>query len=275
MPEHKLSCPECNATLKFSKEPTIGKKVLCPKCGHDFKITENHVGGRTKSQPPALDEDDEGGTYGFHDDHAEEKDGKTKKSVYDDPIKDPFGKSKRLPAQDAVMKPSNLLLASGLLLSLFWLIMTLIFSWNLMFKQHWVQPRDHLTRKGIPVDVAWEDLRPEQRAELEVHNKAKFRKELPGILLRIVCSVLAFVYSAAIAGGAAKMQNLESYMYAMVAGYMAIPCVVFMPLILFLVDDEISAIVAFLVAILSLPAGIMTVKTLNKPLVIAGYREEE
>ncbi len=153
----KLTCPNCKTVLKPAKPLPAGKMVKCPKCSTNFTADEGDAskidaaktlaaaaaaapsGAKKKADKPAekkpdpkdLDDDEEsGGTYNIlaadrpklsiDDDEDEEKDGKVD-FVPDHSIKDLRG-----PAQSAVIVPSNLLIANGVVGFFGWVILFIL-----------------------------------------------------------------------------------------------------------------------------------------------------
>ena len=149
MPVERLTCLECQTVLRPAKPVAEGKKVVCPKCNATFLAGANN--GATaaakpktakakaesvapepkKPEPPKDDDDGSGGTYGVIRDPDEEEVVDVKGKKKGEPRKkkpeinyapDMSVKDLRGPAQAAVITPSNILLITGLIGFLGWLV---------------------------------------------------------------------------------------------------------------------------------------------------------
>jgi predicted Zn finger-like uncharacterized protein len=185
----KYTCPECSTVLKVSKALAPGKKLRCPKCETLFAPTSPPAPAVKAARPrPTDDEDEEGGLYQFagSGQPPEAKPGK-KKSIYEEPLKNPFAKSKRGPAMAQVVKPSNAMLGAGLLTCVGSLAIIIYYLFPIIFSDTPLTPEELITH--------W---------------------------VYIVAYVLVFIYAGFIIKGAVDMQNLESYNWAVAASYMAL-----------------------------------------------------
>lgn len=190
MESTKYSCPECSTVLKVSKPLAPGKKLRCPKCDTLFapEVSAGKAASPARSRPHEDDEDEDRRLYQFVDSGpaADAKPGK-KKSAYEEPLKDRFPKSKRGPAMAKVVKPSNALLASGLITCLGCLGIIVYYLFPMIFSDE--------PMSGDEVLDSW---------------------------LWIGVFTLVFIYAGLIIKGAVDMQNLDSYQWAMISTYMAL-----------------------------------------------------
>ncbi len=165
----KVSCPHCKTVLRPAKPLPVGKKVKCPKCKTDFtaeadngdvpadaKATPATPAAKKKAAKPPEpiappkkpdddDDEDSGGTYNIIaadrpktqedlDREAEERGDDDE----DDPNKVDFVpdhsiKDLRGPAQLAVNRPSNLLIANGVIGFFGWVILFIIMILPVVF----------------------------------------------------------------------------------------------------------------------------------------------
>jgi DNA-directed RNA polymerase subunit RPC12/RpoP len=293
MPENVYRCPECGANLKMAKPVPDGKKIKCPKCEKIFMPSASAPAApkpkpvaapppaapaavAPKAKPPADDEDD-GGTYGVvseapppappkepldldddeDDSPAERKKKKAakgkKKKEAEDPLKKTFPKGKRGPAAEAVMAPTNQLLGTSAIAAVSCVISVMVQLWPIVFSQD--KPTD------IPERFLW-----------------------MGVI------AAAFVYNGVIAAGAAKMQSIESYAWAMIASVlMALPLNWFLAWPSFdwflnfvsnpkLVGEESAPLFWYatmlVVCVWYLFVGVWNIQTLQKPVVKEGFSEK-
>src|SRR5579859_3280717 len=107
MPQY--SCPKCKAMLKRDQPLPPGKKLRCPKCSNIFAPP-------TAAETTAKAEEDDRNPYTVMEDKGEDEAMKAEKErAAKGLIKDRYKKSKRGPALKEVVRPSNFLLASGVL----------------------------------------------------------------------------------------------------------------------------------------------------------------
>ncbi len=150
MASSRLTCPECNATLKPAQPVPDGKKVKCPKCGVPFVapgavpaevfelVEEDQPPAKQKAAPaPAKkaaakkavpkkgaakkpsDDDEEGGTYSVLPGEAPGDEDDEKEKI--DYAPDMSIKDLRGPAVGWIMRPSTWLLKCGVAGVLGWL----------------------------------------------------------------------------------------------------------------------------------------------------------
>jgi hypothetical protein len=257
------TCPECGAKLKKNKELEPGKKLRCSECEVIFAIP----GEKKKPAPaPIVFEDEDGpAQYGVITDPADEAAEKVRKAAFD-PTKERFEKSKRGPALELVVRPSNVLLFCGVLTCLMALGGAFASSFQLIFKVQEVQEQKGLYTKPGDSKVRYKELTDEQRSMR---------------YWGIAGSVLFFLWGTVVCGGASKMHELEKYWLAMTGSIMALlgPLV---PLGIWLYLEGTSegepdmAFVgpAILCFASGLPASIWSISTLRNEKVLAGYAEE-
>jgi hypothetical protein len=154
----RLTCPECNATLKPAQPVPDGKKVKCPKCGVPFispgavarevfeLSEEDEAPAAPKAKPaaakakkaapakakaapkkpepaakkPADDDEDEGGTYGFLPGEEPKGEDEEDDKPEIDYAPDMSIRDLRGPAVTWVMRPSTWLLKCGVMGVLGW-----------------------------------------------------------------------------------------------------------------------------------------------------------
>ncbi len=165
MPSDKLRCPECDGILRLAKPPAPGKKIKCPKCGAKFELADEPAppamskskagvnkkdagvskkdkdkvtakkadkpaAKAEKAAPKLQDDDDEGGgTYGFvKEDEAEEENKPKISYAPDTSVRDLRG-----PAQEAVMRPTNIIIMCGALGFFGWLALMVMLLIPILF----------------------------------------------------------------------------------------------------------------------------------------------
>jgi hypothetical protein len=241
----KVSCPECGTTLRSSKPIPAGKQIKCPKCAQIFRIGNDAAsaaddidqaarkgrgqaaaGARGRTEPDAAGrtpegEDDEIATYGLADGGFVE-DGEKVSYKLDTSIRDPRG-----PASAAVVKPSNILILAGMLSAIFFLYVFGDSIWPFVFVPeagHYIVDYEQVLLrnnaiKGKPprtVEDAVSNPQYKQLLDQAESEEKKWR------IIRAVLALLQVAYSLVVAMGAVKMQNLESYYWAMTAAVMGI-----------------------------------------------------
>jgi len=260
MPVARFSCPECDAVLRPTKPVPEGKRVKCPKCGAGFTvpgapreaIAPKPVAPRPKAaaaKKKPIKDDDEGGTYGFSDEPANQvRDGEEEKVdkgdlsfKTDDSVKDPRG-----PAQAAVVKPSNWLLITGAIGAFAWLILIVLILIPAAFPpvstdEEEDNAKDAKPKSQLPKAVEMSPgagaegsdkplpTEPPNRYEPEVAGAGLFKLvglsfliDIPKVFafLLLVPIALACLYGCAIVAGAVKIQSLESRTWGKVASIM-------------------------------------------------------
>ena len=208
-------CPGCEAELKSNAAPPAGKKIRCKQCSTAFvpKPVEVTAPEPAATKRPADDDDNDMNPYGIINDEDTEEQAEAKKKVKFDGQVDKSKRSDRGPAMSLLVMPSNLLVAEGGFTILIGIIMTLWAIWPLVFTE--VSP-----------------------SEDEISEQAVW----------ILLGVLLIVWGSLICLGASRMQNLESYTWALTGAVLGI---------------------------LPLLVGIFAIAMLRNPKVIAGFAEVE
>jgi hypothetical protein len=286
----KLSCPKCKTVLRPAKPLPAGKKVKCPKCSNDFTAEEGNADKASvmdvaleaaatlppkkpdkpppkkigPKKPGAEEEEDSGGVYGIaaadrpktaedladEDDDDDDDDGKV------DFIPDYAMKDLRGPAQAAVVRPSNYLLACGVVGFFGWVILLIMMLLPVIFpvlddeddtnkkdapaKPTLIIPDGLSTlaggnpRGGGPGGGARPVPQPTKAAPKPEKKKATIYlvytydlstlSQYPWYLFIVMLSPIFFgiVYSCVQTYGAVKMQSLESRVWGIVASCMCL-----------------------------------------------------
>jgi hypothetical protein len=307
-----LTCPECGAVLRSNKPVSAGKSVKCPKCGAGFVVGGDGAahGVRTAAAPvqkkPAAatpvaplrpdDDDDEGGpsTYVFRNEAlpvAPEVDYQSELESRD----------LRGPAMKEVVDPSNKLILVGASGFLGWVALAITMSIPVLFPLETKEERDKARAarnfqiqmlqnaaggmaKDLPKINNEEDSSIFTVGVIDLRAVGNFRWYL--IVLCFLPIVLGMAYSAVLAMGAVKIQNLEGREWGVAASVMAmVPLnaggmLFVLALVLNLVLDMMFEgwfkymVLAFLLICAwgtNLAVGIWMLTILNKPEVIAGY----
>jgi hypothetical protein len=232
---HSYTCPNCNEALVLDKAVPPGKKVKCGNC--DFVFVPNMQTFAVAKEPPAKparaekaakaapvsppapakktdDEDDDGAAitaYGVVKETEAEKNAADKNKVKFTNIQEKHKRSARGPASAALVLPTNLLIFAGVLTSLAGIVVILIYIWNLIFTD--ASPSDDEINDALPF---------------------------------VGLGLLMFFWGGLVCFGAFKMQNLESYSWALAGAVLgSIPLLV----------------------------GLFALITLRDPKVIAGFQE--
>lgn len=253
----KLTCPECQSVLKLGKPVDEGKKVKCPKCAAIFVAEDPDAAPAPKKKKaaaakatpakskPAASDDDEG-TYGVREEKEGGDEDQRRKAARGD-VKDTFKKSARGPAQAAVTVPSNWLLRTSAFFVFFQVIYFLFMLFPIIFTEHHgVDARDVLRNDRIDDFDNWSQFKGEDLEKLLTAEK----EDLYERILSMIGNVIAIIYGTVIVIGAVKMQNLESYAWAMTGSIMAI------------------------ITLLALIPGIICIVVLRKPEIKAGFAEK-
>jgi hypothetical protein len=214
--------PDCGVTLKTPNRVAVGKSVKCPKCGKPF-VPETADAETSGAKPPApapvaaappspfADDDDEDAEsvkkgYGVIKDSKEEVEEANKNKPTFTEVQDKFKKSARGPAQGLLVMPSNLLLAGGIVLTAASVVYFIIGMWPLVFN----------------------DAPPGE-------------EELDEAVFGMLMGVLGFVWGGMICYGASQMQELGSYIFAMLGAIMGVPLLVGIFAIIMLQNPKVKA----------------------------------
>ncbi|VTS04538.1 zinc ribbon domain-containing protein [Tuwongella immobilis] len=215
----KVTCPECEAVLKLPDDLPVGKKIRCPECSAVF-VPKLAGAAKPKAKPVAVpppppppppvnsgsDEDDLN-PYGVETEQELTESEKKAKAIHFGELRDKYPKSKRGPAIAKLVKPANYLVGAGMLVGLaavvgfIWMMFPLVFN----------------------------------------EGKAVSDEKMKQQLLYMGGFVLVGGYGALICLGASKMQNLESYPWAMAGGVLATPLLVGLMAVIVLRDPEVRA----------------------------------
>jgi hypothetical protein len=315
----QVKCPKCGTTFTTpGAEPeTIGlveddppKKTAPAKAGPDRpagkKGKPDRPGGPkgkpAKPPKPAAparktEEEEEGGTYGFVREESKEEEDKPDISYAPDmSIKDLRG-----PAQSAIMGPSNRLMFCGAAGFLGWLLATVILLIPVLFPVQETNPegedKDKAQSTASASDKSGEEGAKKKKGEAPNHSffdvgdiPLSKVADLPWYLVILALPIpgaLFAVYSATIAFGAVKMQELESRPWGIAAcvmallpintGGLALVLVLFEQMLLGMVFDfdwflyAILGVSAGLLWLIQAGIGLTGLTTLMKPEVIAGF----
>lgn len=250
MASARITCPDCKSVLRPAKPVPDGKKVKCPKCGKPFTtpglvegpekpLRKTAPANKTKAavkkgngpKPPPQkadfddDDDDGGGIYSFVGAGEEEQEKAEEDKPQIEYAPDLSIKDLRGPAQEAVVKPSNLMLLIGGLSALCniflicWSFWPMVFSesvvnWDKVLREHYKDDKNALQRiDGIKVykDIKDKDLEIVQEAE-EEETKWRFGY-MGGFIGMLIYNAIAII-------GAVKMQNLESRRWGIASSIM-------------------------------------------------------
>lgn len=227
------TCPACQATLRTQQEIPAGKSARCPKCGQVFKPEAARAApasSAAKADKPAapdvfkladddppppsppkptFDDEEEGGrpkAYGVIIESEEEL-AKIEKNKPKFDIQDRFKKSARGPAQAMLVFPSNLLTFEGLLVLVAAIGIFIYGMWPLVFN-----------------DAAPSD------------------EEVEEAVITMILGVLVFGWAALILFGASEMQQVGSYVWAMVGAIAGIlPLLVGLYALAMLLNPKVKA----------------------------------
>ncbi|QEL17240.1 zinc ribbon domain-containing protein [Limnoglobus roseus] len=222
-----MKCPECDAELKAKARPPEGKKIRCKECQTAFvpKVKEvqekaaapvKPVAAEKPAEPaakPVDDDENDINPYGLVTEEDTEEQKAAKAKVRFDGVDDKKKRSARGPAMSLLVMPANLLVASGGLTFVIGLGTIIYGLWPLIFTD--VSPSDD-----------------------------DYSEQLPWVLFGIIIAI----WAALVLLGASRMQNLESYTWAMTGAIMGIPLAL---------------------------TGIFALITLRNPKVLAGFMEVE
>jgi predicted Zn finger-like uncharacterized protein len=259
----KITCPHCDAVLKPAKPLAAGKKVNCPRCGEVFTVRDEEEEEEArpaparpakkavpakparpaKPAPPApppkksaVDDDDDGElTYGVIREPEDEEEDKPKVDYVPDlTVKDPRGK-----AVMVLGMPSNFLLGLSAVICIGALVAVGVFVWKFIFPpEFWVDPGTALTKDAtLKKDTNLPKDDPPPPKKREEYSKEEIRKiedkedeEKTFCITWAIVSGVVMIYYGVVAMATVKMQNLESYNWAMTAGIMAAVSLIGAPL---------------------------------------------
>jgi len=319
----KLTCPNCKTVLKPAKPLPAGKKVKCPKCSTDFTADEGDAnkidaaktlaaaaamaapgGAKKKADKPAekkpepkelTEEEESAGVYnilaadrpklGIEDDEDEDEDkGKDGKVdfVPDHSIKDLRG-----PAQAAVIRPSNLLIANGVVGFFGWAILFILLIIPVVFPtlEDDENAKDAIAKPTLIIPPglsslgtftpggnaggnvfqppAKKPLKPEEKRNtiylvytLDLSTMSNFQWYLFALCLSPI--FLGMIYAGVMTWGAVHMQNLQSRTWGIVSSCMSMfpyatmgfvtVCSMIITLVVGMVADEPITVLIVLIA---------------------------
>jgi predicted Zn finger-like uncharacterized protein len=248
MPQYK--CPNCETALKRDQPLPAGKKIKCPKCATVFGPPAGPETAQTKAaavNAKMADEDDDGrNPYAVKEDEGEEDAMREEKErAAQGLIKDRFKKSKRGPALKEVVRPSNFLLAVGVITCTLALIGVVIGAFPLIFQDFYAEPE---MPKGMKYSE-WEEKK-KQMGKVKMSDE-DWRRLVIWRSLIMGINAVYFVVGSFICKGAFKMRSMESRGWG-IAG---------------------SIIACF--TLLGILIGIWCIVVLNNPIVKAGFEEEK
>jgi hypothetical protein len=244
------SCPECHAVLRPKRPFPPGKKAKCPECGTIFLPPAEPKAAASRPKPGggAVDDEDGDETYSFVEEKKEEPEDevvdedddfdddedrprrkrkmtdKEKRMAIFDAVKDHKPKSKRGPAQAAIIGPSNKLMFTGIAGCAGWLFFMLVISWPYIFPPDEPDPNAaaNQPRSGPPLAGGPAET---DKAKAKAPESETSLSKFVSVTLLIVglgVGLLGFAYGGLICAGAVKMQNLESYAWGMTSCIMAL-----------------------------------------------------
>jgi predicted Zn finger-like uncharacterized protein len=201
----KYQCPECNAVLKRADAIAAGKKIKCPKCAHVFAAVaideDDAVAAPAKPQPKvkkpaapkpadapapkAFQDDDEGGPGVYLTAAVEEQE---KVEIHYGSLRDKYHKSLKGPAMAQTVRPSNILIAWGILIGVLAVGTILVGFWPMIYG-----------------------------------DKAVTGKLLRDQLVYIIGGVASLIVACLVCWGAGKLQSLESYPLAWMGCVLGFP----------------------------------------------------
>ncbi|MFO0810445.1 MAG: hypothetical protein U0746_17610 [Gemmataceae bacterium] len=264
-------CPECGAQLKMANAPAPGKKIRCPKCEEVFAPVSAKKASKAAPAPaPAKDRNEEleeAGGYGVIRD-TEDVDAAGRDTFA--PLRERFERSARGPALVEVVKPSTILLASGVLTCVMAVVGGLYSVWPMIFKVELVQPEDKMAKWRAPSADAnqrrFKELTDEERNERFIY--------LGGF-------VFQFLWGMVVCAGASNMHTLNAYPLAMTAAIMSAigPGVPFgVGLMQYALKENDTMFIPISIILMAVPGLIVApwcFTVLRKKEVIAGFAAEK
>lgn len=211
-----FKCPECEAEFKTGKRPPEGKRIRCKQCEATFvpKVKElQPAAAEAPADVPVDDNENDVNPYGVVDEVETEDQKAARKKVRFDGVDDKKKQSARGPAMSLLVMPANLLIAEGALTFIVGLATMIWGMWPLIFTD--ISPSDDDYTDQLPI---------------------------------VLFGILLAVWGAMICLGASRMQNLESYTWAMTGAVLGI---------------------------LPLLVGVFALIMLRNPKVLAGFMEVE
>lgn len=242
----RVTCPKCGAgfAVRGEEEEEVGAKAKKPSAPAS-KAKDDPFGDDgpemyavIKEEEPAQEEDEDEEEDEDDDDEDQDRPRKKKPKKEDarmedlefrlnTSIADPRG-----PAQAALIGPSNFLMLCAFITIVIAILALAYGAWPFLFMEYLgLEPKEVLNQakkkdgeeKGggsnisIPDDQDPRQLKGEQAKRYWDAYDAK----MVMLIIIIIVSVIVIIYNAFIIVGGVKMQNMESYTWAMVATIMA------------------------------------------------------
>lgn len=207
------TCPECGVKLKRNNPVEPGKKLKCPECSNVFTVR-----GEKKPEPakvpasaapaaPKSEWDDDGpANYQLHEEQESKESIKEREKAYG-PLKERFEKSKRGPALQIVVKPSNYLLLCGVLACIMAVTTGLVATWPMIFKSEVVETK---AKKTI-YDTGDKKTKFQELTTDEVRER----------FVWLAGAVFYFLWGGVVCLGASQMHEVQRYWLAMLGSIMA------------------------------------------------------
>jgi predicted Zn finger-like uncharacterized protein len=243
----QFTCPSCSAVLKRDQDVPAGKKIRCPKCETIFDPNAPATAvaaGKPAAPRPApkkIDDDlvaDNNPYAVVRDQEEEDKTKAEKERAAMGLVKDRFKKSKRGPASRELVRPSNILMAVGVIRCVLAIALFVVGMFPLVFSDFY-STKPKAGQKYADVEKEKKNkMSPEEWNELVIER-----------CFMMGGAVLDFIWGAIVCIGANKMGSLESYSWAWVGAIMGL--------------------------LTCLPVGIWCIIVLNNPIVKAGFTEEK
>jgi len=332
----RITCPDCKAVLKPVKPVPEGKKIKCPKCGSDFIVLaeeapqELAIGLAPEPDPeprprekspeavprkkapkakagakaPAAQkakkpiDDDEIGSYGVVKD--DEVEGQNINYAPDTSIKDMRG-----PAQEAIIKPTNSLIISGIIGFIGWLALLVLILIPVLFplnQDFGTKDNPHellkLTNKGLATivdpggnpDWAKDKIGAAESSAMMVWgidlNQTAFL-DLPMLFLCLLPVILGMGYAGILAGGAVKAQNMESREWGIASsilvmlpinhcGVMMVASIFIQFILTMIIDDReyiqyLVLVTCIIICLGEIALGAWALKVFMQPEVVDGF----
>ncbi|MCX7701404.1 MAG: zinc-ribbon domain-containing protein [Gemmataceae bacterium] len=223
---YQYTCPSCKVVLKRQEPIPAGKKIKCPKCEHIFAVPATTSGQQTvaatrakgseadspKAAPAKTTKDDDDwakNPYRVITDAEEDDTVKAEKQrAAAGIVLDRFKKSKRGPALAKVVVPSNIMLATGIILGAISIIVFIVGLFPIVFKSYYLDT-------------------PEFKKLSEAKLEEEWQKIVVSRVIIMVGAACSLIYAGIICVGAFKMRTLESYTWAMIAAVLTTLSVAF------------------------------------------------
>jgi hypothetical protein len=197
------------------KEPVEpGKKLKCPECSHIFTVRAEKKAEPVKAPaaPPAPSapksewDDDGPKNYMLTEDKESKESIRERERAYG-PMKERFEKSKRGPALQIVVKPSNYLLMCGVLTCILGVTTGIVATWEMIFKTEVVETKG---KKSL-YDTGEKKTKFNELSTDEVCNR----------FIWLAGGVFYFLWGGVVCLGASRLHEVQNYWLSMVGAVMA------------------------------------------------------